>query len=256
MLAHPAENAWLSVLCMPLAGPEKDVDDPTPVRVRMMGSVPNGSVLRPIRLSDFTPGVWCQFAAAMSRFEADISIANAPKQTNAVTVDNMEIEAESGRLNLALSLDDIGGTVTGIRPEGAPDPGSQLEEKLYVVVTRYVTDAFDRLRERPMAVYALADDTLTLTTKSQRVWSANPLEIDGPKPFQGKSGRVRFLRIMWAKSRDDGGFLTALKEEDRFRMLFGMAGDPAAALVMNPLDAIGMALGISAPVEWVGPSAA
>jgi hypothetical protein len=40
----------------------------------------------------------------MSRFEADISLANAPKQTNPVTVDNMEIEAESGRLKLALSF--------------------------------------------------------------------------------------------------------------------------------------------------------
>jgi hypothetical protein len=45
-------------------------------------------------------------------------------------------------------LDYTEGTVTGIPPDGAPDPDSQFEEKLYVVVTRYVTDAFDRLRER------------------------------------------------------------------------------------------------------------
>ena len=60
----------------------------------------------------------------------------------------------------ALSVTYIGasaGAITGVtlRSEGRPDPQAQLEERLYVVVTRYVTDAFNRLRERPMAIYPL-----------------------------------------------------------------------------------------------------
>ena len=34
-------------------------------------------VVRPVRLSDFTPGVWCQFAAAMSRVAVDAEIKTA-----------------------------------------------------------------------------------------------------------------------------------------------------------------------------------
>ena len=172
VLAHPAENAWLSVLCMPLAGPTKKAGDATPVCIGMRGSVPDDSVLRPARLSDFTPGVWCQFAAAMSRFEADVTTAPDNKAHRVqINVADMAIKAESDNLSLALSLNDVMGSITRVtlRPEGAPHSDSQLEEKLYVVVTRYVTDAFHRLRERPMAVYALGNETLALTNKSLRV---------------------------------------------------------------------------------------
>lgn len=255
-LAHPAENAWISVLRMPLAGPTKAADDLTPVCVQLKGSAPDGTVLRPIRLSDFAPGVWCQFAAPMSRFKADIAMAGGGRLDDVqVEVADMSIQSDADALSLALSLDDAARSIAGVilRPEGAPDPESQLEEKLYVVVTRYVTDAFDRLRERPMAVYSLGGETLVLTPKSQRVWPSGHSDVDDPNPFANKKGRVRFLRVLWAKSRSAGGFMGPLDEKQRFHTLFGTQGDPGAELDMNPRDAIGMALGISTPVEWTGP---
>jgi hypothetical protein len=258
VLAHPAQNSWLSVLCMPLAGPKRKASDKTPVSIRMTGSVPDDSVLRPVRLSDFTPGVWCQFAAAMSRFEADVT--TSPGKTTLsvqVNVTDMAIRAKQDSLSLALALNEAGGTITSVtlRPEGGPHPDSQLEEKLYAVVTRYVTDAFDRLRERPMAVYALDSNTLVLTNKALRVWPFD--NVDDLNPFAGKRGRLRFLRILWGKNQKNGGFVVpAVNEVERFRMLFGVVNDPAAALETNPPDAIGMALGISRPLEWTVATAA
>ena len=63
VLAHPAENTWLSVLCMPLTARNK-MRSAEPIFARFTGAVPASSVLRPVRLSDFTPGLWCQFAAS------------------------------------------------------------------------------------------------------------------------------------------------------------------------------------------------
>jgi hypothetical protein len=196
----------------------------------------------------------------MSRFEVEIRGTRMRKgggvqpftQTRCMEMPDFELESTPGsELKLKSTWVDLEGTVTGVtvRAEGQPDINAQLEEQLYVVVTRYVTDAFDRLRERPMAVFALGTASLTLTRSVGRVWELDPDEMADASPFKDKRGRIRLLRIMWPNS-GEGGYVDAVDERTRFGSLFGTAGDLNADLDMNPLDAAGMALGISTPIEW------
>jgi hypothetical protein len=259
VLAHPAENTWLSVLCMPLTARDKK-GSAEPIFARFTDVVPASSVLRPVRLSDFTPGLWCQFAAAMSRFEADITVMPAGGAGRQVVVPACPVVVDQIRiyqkpltnLTFQIQLDDIMGTVKGVtlRPEGQPDDQAQIEERIYVVVTRYVTDAFDRLRERPMAVFAAGVATLNLTERARLVWPRDDGEMAAATPFKDKSGRVRFLRVLWAKARVDGGVMPETTEKLRFESLFATYDNPNTGLDMEPRDAPGMALGISSPIEW------
>jgi hypothetical protein len=84
-------------------------------------------------------------------------------------------------------------------------------------------------------------------TRGAKVW-----EPPNPVPLDGRVGRVRFMRVLRPRSKAAIGFVQ--DEGQRFRELFALppkledAGiDP---IDFSPLDAPGMVLGVSTPVEW------
>jgi hypothetical protein len=170
-----------------------------------------------------------------------------------LTISDLKVVTVNGKLQLeakALLLPDEQ-HVRGLTlvPDGAPDASSQLEEALFAVITYFVRDAFDRLRERPHSVLRLSGNMIELM-RGERVWPSTE-----PPAIAGNEGRVRFLRVLRGKSQEVGGFvpLPELTEKERFNRLFSAAGtaegqqDPIQA---NPPDAEGMVLGISAPIDW------
>jgi hypothetical protein len=238
------EDAWLTVLTLPLVGAAPEVGDPTPPLVSVAAEGTDIDLgISPIRLSDFTPGVWCQFAAAMSTLvltATEGTGATARRIASTVSVEGLAASlvgaGATARLRLAPmdARPDVPLTDIALAAPGAPDPASQLEERLHLVVTRYATDAFDRLRERPIAVYALPPDGRL--DGAALTWPAMPAALTG-------RGRVRVLRTLSGKPRSEGGFET---ERPRFPAdFFGGEADDG-----EPADAAGQVLGISAPVEW------
>ncbi|MBY5867847.1 hypothetical protein [Rhizobium leguminosarum] len=250
-----ATERWLSVATVPLLSsnlePWKDSSKPVLVDITATGQAQQATV-RPVRLSSFTPSVWCQFAESMSIFEAHFVKNGVPgsrlvshedilaRVSNATGVEAMTLSFNTGTTDAVL---------LGLRPldalaraEGEAD-SAQVEEVLVAVITRYVRDVFDRVRERPILVKEL-DTSLSSASMaldlSQPDWPASPSEL-------GSAGRVRLLRLLRPKTRENGGF--ALREYKFPQDLFD-SNRPASSVDMNPPDAKGIVLGMSMPIEW------
>jgi hypothetical protein len=130
-------------------------------------------------------------------------------------------------------------TSLGLLTEGHPEDAAQIEEPIYAIVTRFVYDAFDRLRERAIGIHALVGSSLTF---GPRVWPEK-----NPEAYSTElQERVRFLRVVRGKVREQGGFELAARQFPKD--FFG--GEADEALDAEPLDAAGMVMGISAPIEW------
>jgi hypothetical protein len=242
----PEENRWLAVACIPLISTRViGVDDPFVVEVLPTLPAQAGAIIAPVRLSTFTPGLWCQFAEAMSLFNA--TFANGEKAIIAasdlsVTITGTIATVAAGGGGLC--------TLAAIVPPETETDESQIEELLVAVVTRYVRDVFDRLRERPVAVKLWDPDTVTLDLSSPD-WPPRPKKKGAIVPLVaddlGTTGRLRFLKILRAKTRERGGFLD---EEAVFPQDFFEPGMLGVATDMNPPDAKGLILGTSMPIEW------
>lgn len=265
VLRNEAENNWLTVFCLPLNA-EGKLEPKEEVHVLLEGTVPTRqqqdgplySSLRPIRLSDFTPGTWCQFGAAMSRFAGTLIVKKAGVETKlypSVSVNDVRIVVDKTHPNdprlkidaSSLRPDNESSVIRlELAPEGAPADESQLEEVLLAVITYFIHDAFDRIRERPLAIYRLKGDVLD-PMAGEVVWSATPAI-----PLKSKTGRIRFMRVLRPRLEVEGGYEVVENEVDRFRSLFASeaAQDDKDAIDRSPLDAGGMVLGLSIPIEW------
>lgn len=115
------------------------------------------------RVSEFTPGVWSQFAAVMSRVAVAAIVKNKAggkrELSQAIPVTQLSAKGSKDGKSMFLSLRGLaeGEELNSIAlsAEGAPDLEAQVEERLYAVVTRYVYDAFDLMRDRPLRVHPL-----------------------------------------------------------------------------------------------------
>jgi hypothetical protein len=137
--------------------------------------------------------------------------------------------------------------VGDLRPAGDDKP-SQLEEVMFLVVTQYVTDVFDLLRERPVAVLPWPDSAVSVDLKAT-VWPVAGTAVG----LENTSGRVRFIRLLRSRPVNAGGFEDARDVTPTNLFAHAMFGESTGEQVdMNPLDARGMILGISTPLEWVG----
>jgi hypothetical protein len=272
---------WLAILCMPLTAENKPpiaAREPVLVYTRKIASSgkkaapnpepgaqkqdPETVTVRPVRLSDFTPGVWCQFASVMSRLHMRAATDTRPVIEDLVHVSQLSARRKDER-TLTLGVDGLrpGETLTELwlRSEtdadaDAGDERVQIEEPLYAIVTRYVHDAFDLKRERPMGIHRVAvphrktpsePDQSTLDL-GERVWS--PPGAGGAPYRADMSGRVRFVRVLRGRTKDQGGFEELPKE---FPASF-FSPTVVDAQTDDPIDAPGLALGISQPIEWKG----
>ncbi|MGO7335702.1 hypothetical protein [Rhizobium leguminosarum] len=250
-----ATERWLSVATVPLLSshlqPWKDSNKPVLVNISATGHAQQATV-QPVRLSSFTPSVWCQFAESMSIFEAHF-VENGRSGSRLATHEDISarISDVTGieTMTLSFSTDTPGALLLGLHPldalaraESEAD-SSQVEEVLVAVVTRYVTDVFDRVRERPVLVKELGVDSSSAPMSldlSRPDWPASPSDL-------GSAGRVRLLRLLRPKTRENGGF--TLQDHKFPQDLFDpsrLAGD----VDMNPPDANGVVLGMSMPIEW------
>lgn len=222
--------------------------------------------LRPVRLSGFTPPVWCQFAESMSGLRAGVTGATELP----VSVDDLAVTARSKSATdpTLIALDLALKTPTGspqkppalssLAPLSRTDASSQLDEVLVAVVTRYVSDAFARLRERPVAVVHLSDTGGTPVTAAGNGSFSVPIDSghpdnawwdEGGTPAAANGGRLRFMRLLIPKSKDRGGFAAA-KVPRNLTDLFNSSREDAD---LNPADAAGLILGMSRPIEWEAP---
>ena len=241
-IASPAENRWLSIACIPLlSNTEVSVNLPVVVVIKAQGAQP---MVSPVRLSAFTPALWCQFAEAMSLFDATID----GKPGRPVTTDELlATVAKSGtKVTIGCKPDPSNKprTLQSLAPRAQPGTGAQaaqVEEVLVLVLTRSIHDAFDRIREKPVAVKLWDGTTTTLDL-------ANP---DWPAPIGagdlGNDGQIRFLRVLRPKTQATGGFIqTGPVFPFDFFQFETIEGD----VDMNPPDAKGMVLGMSMPIPW------
>lgn len=247
------EHAWLSVICIPLTASASRKEGEKPL-VYLYGSDAVEVAVRPIRLSEFTPGVWSQFAAVMSRVAVTAIVRNKAggkrELSQAIPVTQLNAKGSKDGKSMLLSLRGLAHgeecASIALSAEGAPDPEAQVEERLYAVVTRYVHDAFDLMRERPLRVHPLPsvhpDGGITLP---EALWPLNPTEED---PYRSGSGRIRIIRVLRGKTRDTQGFETAAREFPRDFFLDEIDEDGASA--DSPNDGAGQVLGISQPFEW------
>lgn len=252
-------NHWLAVNTVPLGG-RKPVPSDLPLKLRITPEAtvkPPKAGVHPVRLSTFTPAVWCQFTEAMSSFAATVAGA-AGDDRRRIGITDLEADYVAGtppgirlRLKTAAEASAVSGPLRSLAPLAAADPDAQVDEVLAAVVTRYVTDAFARLRERPVAILHLTDDeyrplraeadfTLALKKENAAWWP------DDPPLAKGGGGRVRLLRMLVPRTRSMGGFAA---EPTRQLAEFFRKGD-LNLTDLNPGDAAGMVLGISHPIEW------
>ncbi|PDS69867.1 hypothetical protein [Rhizobium phaseoli] len=256
-------DRWLAVNCVPLSG-SKAIGQKDVVHARLRNTPRKGkapATLVPARLSPFTPSVWCQFTESMSILSVTLGKDN-DQQTRRVSVNELAAKWNAGDGGLELSLRPIPGeakppAIRSLATSFTTDVDAQVDQILLAVITRYVTDAFARLRERPIGIVHLTDDenrpllspdaneafiiTLKPGATDEAWWSG-----EAKPPQRGKGGRLRFLRMLVPRSRQLGGFAETTTR--RLETLFNR--DLIVPDDLNPADAAGQILGISQPVEW------
>lgn len=246
-LGKAGENRWLAVGCIPLISTRViAVDDPVVVEIRSDLPAQAGALVAPVRLSTFTPGLWCQFAEAMSLFQA--TFADGTERT--IATGELKAKIRNAVVEIGASHGTLR-SLAAIPQPGAEADGSQVEELLVVVVTRYMRDVFDQVRERPVAIKLWDPAALSLDL-ARPDWPRLQKDKDdkdiplGADDF-GAHGRVRFLKILRAKTRLRGGILD---EEAVFPDDFFGAEMLEEVADINPPDAKGLVLGTSMPIEW------
>ena len=264
-------NSWLSILAVPLlsdVGTTAPIDDPVIARIRHVG-VSADAVVRPARLSQFTPSVWCQFGESMSVFGARYIGADSDKPTWLSTAEpkdfkaTVQLDGDVARITLSspnLEKDfekrqeNIAGPLA-LEPVAEVDDTAQLEERLFVVITYFTKDVFDRTQERPFAIVPITepeadsapDGKYELRVAIGARDNTHPaLDGENRMPFgDGHGGRLRILKILVPKERDRSGY-ARFRIEDVLSVMAPAVGNSDE---MNPTDAEGIFLGISHPLE-------
>ena len=140
---------------------------------------------------------------------------------------------------------------------------AQVEHALFAVVTRYFRDVFDRLVERPLAVFRIVapeDRPSNHGTDLLIPISASGLEkdahlvawqdTDATQNIDGAFGRVRLLKVLLPSRVSDGGYLP---DDSTFDLADLFAVDTNAGDPMNSPDGRGVVLGVSAPIAFPPP---
>lgn len=242
-LRRPHENAWLSVFCIPLTTKNEFTDL---VAVQVCANEPAELPVRvaPMRLSDFTPGVWCQFAAVMSRFRVEAGLKSLRRVEDVLDVSALSATLDVAGQTFTIGLNDLpeGETLQTleVRTESDTHTSAQIEEPIYAVVTRFIHGRVQPpARARHRHSRAGADVDIARQTRVA-------IFRCGERDTTDMSGRVRLLRVLRGKTRKDGGFESEPREFPQH--FFGIEQDES--LNAEPLDAAGVVIGISAPIGW------
>jgi|GEM_PF-6763061 len=246
---EPLLDRWLTLVCVPLTSQiEVPIGDPTEIRISGDWPPAANALLRPVRLSTFTPAVWCQFAESMSVFAAQVAGSQ-----EAVIVSSDELTATVTDKGTAVIVGIQGDReLTSLAAVATPElsASSQLEEVLVLVLTRYVRDGFAQVREKPVAIVPWQAGSTTADVALPH-WPPRPVVNGKPTPLTpadiGEAGRIRFMRLLRPRTHAEGGFAGATPKFPDDYFAWEMLGDGTN---MNPPDAKGVVLGISNPIAW------
>lgn len=263
-VVRESTDRWLAIASAPLVSSHLDnwleINKAVQVQIAASGDAANATV-RPVRLSGFTPPVWCQFTESMSVFHASVADGGGIKAEHRILayadlVAKLGTGANETKLTITFGSGAQSGAfekfkLAGLHPldalaraTGEVDT-AQIEEVLIVLVTRYVRDVFDRIRERPVAIKPLGEPAATglIIDLAQPDWPKKSLKGSDI----GSAGRIRLLRLLRPKLKEDGGFLA---EVPKFPQDYFNSAMLDGRLDMNPADAKGIMLGMSMPIEW------
>jgi hypothetical protein len=240
-LVRSQAGSWLTVACVPLLAGSKSFMPTDPVYVKVtpvqgqVGALPEAYG---VRLTPFTPPLWCQFTQDVSRF--DIATTADPANPSNYSVANLAVTLDKNKTPVlwVKSLNQDPHAVQSIKWL-RPDDSSQIASVVSAIVTEYITDVSDRVRERPIAVYRIDDGQPGTAATMQLLWPTNPDERS--KLTTGVPARVRLLSMMHLQLGPSSSPPTSLADyfNEPFEDTIGMTAN----------DAIGRIVGVSKPIE-------
>jgi hypothetical protein len=245
-LVRSQAGSWVTVACVPLLAGAKAFKPADPVYVNVVPGHDNVGGLPQVyggRLTSFTPPLWCQFTQDVSTFDV-ATTADSTLQSYSVAKFTVALDKNKAPVLAVKSSAAAVETVQSIRWL-RPDAGSQIASVVAAIVTEFITDVSDRVRERPIAVYRIDD---------------------GQPPSGTSPGTAAVARLLWPTDPNARGKL-ATRTPARVRLMSMMhlqldpTATPPASLAdyfnepfddtigMTANDAVGRILGVSKPID-------
>ncbi|NEJ17727.1 hypothetical protein GR211_33305 [Rhizobium leguminosarum] len=234
-------EAWQSVLSLPVEALSKTIPISDEVRIVVKPSLVDALEVKPIRLSDFSASLWCQFTVPSSRF----LVTDGAAQSRMEVSDLRLMAASNGQTWSDIELRDTKGkklTLLSDTPETSVKvtdrARSAVTELMYAVLTEPTYDSLRRLSERPLAIVPLIE-AAGRTICGMPIW---PTPSDAKPPTRNDGlGRFRIMRVLIRKGMVldhlDDLFAEALRSENE--------AEPTL-----PDDAKAIVLSISRPTHW------
>lgn len=254
-LARSQAGAWVTIACLPLLAGGKAFRPSDPVYVNVvedskssLATPANVARATGVRLTPFTAPVWCQFTQDVSTFE--VTTVAAPATPRICPIARLTATLDTKNVpQLGFAADDTGQpqplqSVTWL----APDKTSQIRCTVAAVMTEFISDAFDRVRERPLAVYRIEDglpgaDGKMGPVTMKLIWPANAAAASAIATAKLRGARVRLMSLMHLQ-------LDPTQPSNPPASLVDYFSEPFDSDInMDAPDAPGRILGISKPIE-------
>jgi hypothetical protein len=247
-LVRSQAGCWMTIACLPLPAGAAKFKPTDPVFVNIVPDSKNDPStalnVYGVRLTAFTPPLWCQFTQDASRFDItttagsrfhDCSVANL-----VVTLDKNKTPVFSVK-----STDQPPQAAQSIKWL-QPDASAQIGSVVAAIVTEFVSDAFDRVRERPVAVFRIDDGqpaieqtTAGTAATMHLMW---PIDSDQRKQLATAApARVRLMSMAHLQLAPSTAPPASLA--DYFNEPFEETINMAAS------DAVGRVLSVSKPID-------
>ncbi|SDS72659.1 hypothetical protein SAMN05216496_2262 [Pseudomonas sp. Z003-0.4C(8344-21)] len=221
-------NGWLTIFNLPIeAGHKESIANEPRVDLGVKARIER------VRLSDFSPSIWCQFTVASSKIRIDRNGAALTVDVDGLDLKRPDRIPDNGWLSLVVHE---GKMPRRMLPD--VDPRAQdVPDMVEMRVAIFTEDAFDishQVRERPVVALLLEDDQLRplepeIVTRAKRIlWQ----EDTTSKP--GRPGRWRLLRVLRRK-------------DDEITNLGDLFAEPLEELTNDPADGRGIVLTVSRP---------
>jgi hypothetical protein len=200
--------------------------------------------VKPIRLSDYSASLWCQFTVPSSRF----LVTDGTVQSRMEVTKLRLMAASNGQTWSDIELRDANGkklTLLSDTPETSVKETdrarSAVTELMYAVLTEPTYDSLRRLSERPLAIVPLIE-AAGRTICGMPIWPQFKKPSDAKPPTRNDGlGRFRIMRVLVRKGtvldHFDDLFVEALRSENE--------ADPTL-----PDDAKAIVLSMSRPTVW------
>ena len=248
-LARSQAGAWVTIACLPLLAGGKVFRPSDPVYINvtelpqaLRATPANIATATGVRLTPFTAPVWCQFTQDVSTFE--VKTVADPTTPHMCPVAKLTATLDAKNVpQLGFSASDAGQpqplqSVTWL----VSDPASQIRCIVAAVMTEFISDAFDRVRERPLAVYRI-EDGVSGPVAMKLIWPTSAAAVDAIATAKLRGARVRLMSLMHLQLDPAQPANPPASLNDYFSEPFDND------INMDVPDAPGRILGISKPIE-------